>query len=118
PRFCAARHAAPRGRPSFPTRRSSDLELTSLLKAVGTMWLHGAEPNWKAIYGGKEIDKLNLPNYAFDKKRCWVDPPSFLSTTTVSGLHPKKVETPEDTPEDTPSRLVNRHSPAVKLQEI
>src|SRR5690606_41801881 len=97
PRFCAARHAAPRGRPSFPTRRSSDLELTSLLKAVGTVWLHGAEPNWKAIYGGKEIDKLNLPNYAFDKKRCWVDPPSFLSTTTVrSEEHTSELQSREN----------------------
>src|SRR5690606_18958994 len=76
---------------------SEQAELTSLLKAVGTVWLHGAEPNWKAIYGGKEIDKLNLPNYAFDKKRCWVDPPSFLSTTTVrSEEHTSELQSREN----------------------
>src|SRR5699024_1634005 len=50
-------------------------EIRSLLKAVGQVWLYGIEPNWNSFYGGREIRKVALPNYAFNKNRYWVDPP-------------------------------------------
>jgi amino acid adenylation domain-containing protein len=54
-------------------------EIEAMLMALGKVWLHGIEPNWKAFYGGRKLKPIILPNYAFDKKRCWVDAPSFHS---------------------------------------
>ncbi|MEX2594096.1 MAG: amino acid adenylation domain-containing protein [Anditalea sp.] len=52
-------------------------EHKGLLKALGQVWLNGIEPDWTAFYAGHKRRKLDLPNYAFNKRRCWVDPPSL-----------------------------------------
>ncbi|GAB3807197.1 hypothetical protein GCM10028819_43600 [Spirosoma humi] len=49
----------------------SDYEL--MLKSLGQLWLKGLEPDWQAFYTNQNRVKVNLPTYAFDKKRCWVD---------------------------------------------
>ena len=59
-------------------------EIKSLLKAVGRVWLHGVEPHWNAFYGERKINKIELPNYAYNKTRCWVDPPSSIPAPIFS----------------------------------
>ncbi|MBC7938097.1 MAG: amino acid adenylation domain-containing protein [Rhizobacter sp.] len=49
-------------------------EYTSILKALGQLWLHGLEPDWEAFYAGQNRNIVNLPTYSFDKKYCWVHP--------------------------------------------
>ena len=49
-------------------------ESISVLKALGQLWLHGAEPDWLAFYAGQNRNRLDLPSYAFDRKPCWVEP--------------------------------------------
>jgi amino acid adenylation domain-containing protein len=46
----------------------------SVLKALGTLWLHGMDPDWEAFHKGKKRNRLSLPAYAFDQVRFWVDP--------------------------------------------
>ena len=50
-------------------------EYYSVLRALGTLWLNGLEPDWKALYHDQQRVKLNLPAYAFDKKRYWLEAP-------------------------------------------
>ncbi|MDF2432845.1 MAG: hypothetical protein JWP44_2476 [Mucilaginibacter sp.] len=45
----------------------------SVLRALGQLWLNGFDPDWKAFYQNQQRIKLNLPAYAFDKKRYWLD---------------------------------------------
>ncbi|MDB5139424.1 MAG: ppsE [Mucilaginibacter sp.] len=45
----------------------------SVLKALGQLWLNGIDPAWAAFYQNQQRIKLNLPAYAFDKKRYWLD---------------------------------------------
>ncbi|NTS39489.1 amino acid adenylation domain-containing protein [Flavisolibacter sp. BT320] len=45
----------------------------SMLKALGQLWLHGAEPDWTAFNGGQKKQNLRLPTYAFDRKRYWIE---------------------------------------------
>jgi glutamate-1-semialdehyde aminotransferase/malonyl CoA-acyl carrier protein transacylase len=52
----------------------------SLLKALGQLWMHGILPDWPRFYAGQGRKKLsNLPTYAFDRKRYWVDPPQVAT---------------------------------------
>ncbi|CCH57117.1 amino acid adenylation domain protein [Fibrisoma limi BUZ 3] len=59
---------------SLEPRRAYTSEYQSILKALGQLWLHGIEPDWKAFYADQNRNRLRLPTYAFDRKRCWVDP--------------------------------------------
>lgn len=46
----------------------------SVLKALGQLWLNGLEPDWASFYADQHRVRVRLPTYAFDRKRCWVDP--------------------------------------------
>ena len=49
-------------------------DYSSLLKTLGQLWAAGLTPDWTAFYAGQPRRIVNLPTYAFDRKRCWVDP--------------------------------------------
>lgn len=52
-------------------------EVVAVKSALGKLWQHGAEMNWSKIYNSKNHRLLqNLPTYAYNKKRFWVDPPA------------------------------------------
>lgn len=45
------------------------------MKALGQLWLHGAEPDWTAFYKDETRRRLtDLPAYAFNKQNYWVEP--------------------------------------------
>ncbi|QIP11495.1 amino acid adenylation domain-containing protein [Spirosoma aureum] len=46
----------------------------SVLTTLGQLYLNGLEPDWAEFYAHQSRKRLNLPTYAFDRKRCWVDP--------------------------------------------
>ncbi|TFF36330.1 polyketide synthase [Mucilaginibacter psychrotolerans] len=59
-----------------------DLPTRSALQALGQLWMNGIDPDWTAFYAGQQRLKLNLPTYAFDRKRFWVEPVIPLSHLT------------------------------------
>ncbi|WP_374950232.1 amino acid adenylation domain-containing protein [Mucilaginibacter sp.] len=69
----------------------------SVLKALGQLWLNGIEPDWKAFYAGQNRARVNIPTYAFDRKRLWVDPVTPLNTLTP--------------PFETPTEILIDHIP-------
>ena len=48
----------------------------TVLHALGQLWQKGIEPNWQAFYKNQTKQKIWLPAYVFDRKACWVDPPT------------------------------------------
>ncbi|MBS1974499.1 MAG: acyltransferase domain-containing protein, partial [Bacteroidetes bacterium] len=56
-------------------------EYYSVLKAVGQLWLNGLEIDWEGFYAGEKRKKMQLPAYAFEKTRLWLDPPSAAEHT-------------------------------------
>ncbi|RXJ49669.1 polyketide synthase [Gelidibacter gilvus] len=54
----------------------------TVLSALGQLWLKGIEPDWHAFYKGQSRQKVWLPAYVFDRKRCWVNPPVTETATT------------------------------------
>ena len=57
-------------------RPNEQTDYQALLTALGTVWLQGLTPNWSAFYANRSVQRVPLPTYAFDRKRCWIDPPS------------------------------------------
>ncbi len=70
--------------------KADSSEYRQVLETLGQLWLHGVEPDWTQFYAGQVRSKLVLPTYAFDKKRCWVDP---ILPLTASPL--PRVDAPE-----------------------
>ncbi|HZY39292.1 MAG TPA: aminotransferase class III-fold pyridoxal phosphate-dependent enzyme [Mucilaginibacter sp.] len=54
-------------------KNETTTEYYSVLRTLGQIWLNGIAPDWKAFYAGQKRVKLNLPAYAFDKKRHWLE---------------------------------------------
>lgn len=61
-------------------------EYESILNALGQLWVKGANPNWSAFQTGQAHRKVTLPTYAFDRTRCWVDPPRQSSANPTHSL--------------------------------
>ncbi|WP_316736910.1 polyketide synthase [Pedobacter aquatilis] len=55
----------------------------SILKAVGNLWLNGFDFNWTLFYREEDRIKVyDLPTYAFNKSRHWVEPIQFTNVST------------------------------------
>ncbi|MDN3548282.1 polyketide synthase [Mucilaginibacter aquaedulcis] len=66
----------------------------SVLKALGQLWLNGAEPNWKIIYDNQNRQRIDLPAYAFDHKSYWLKPAIKINITeTASDAYIQQHET-------------------------
>ena len=49
----------------------SDVE--RLTATIGRLWLHGAEPQWRAWRGEGRRQRVELPTYPFERKRHWIE---------------------------------------------
>ncbi len=61
-----------------PKGEQSEIEF--LLKTVGRLWLAGVEIDWSRFYAGQPRRRVPLPAYPFERRRYWIDPPSFATT--------------------------------------
>ena len=46
----------------------------SVLNTLGLLYQNGIDPDWAGFYAGQQRKKVQVPTYAFTKKRCWLDP--------------------------------------------
>ena len=58
-----------------PDQNCNDLE--HFLTALGRLWLLGCDVSWASLYDGKRPRPLQLPTYAFQRKRYWIDAPAL-----------------------------------------
>jgi len=83
----ARQQAAGKIIPAFPSitlpKEEQDNEYNTLLTAMGELWMRGINPDWKAFYGQQQRQKIELPNYIFDRKLCWIEPLGTLETIPV-----------------------------------
>ncbi|MGH8076128.1 MAG: type I polyketide synthase [Lysobacter sp.] len=61
-----------------PARQGNTDAQSALLKALGEAWSHGVDVAWEKVYGHRECRRVELPAYPFERKRCWVEPPSGI----------------------------------------
>ncbi|GAB3704759.1 hypothetical protein GCM10027592_36480 [Spirosoma flavus] len=78
---------------SLDGAKNGQSDYESVMKALGQLWIKGVNPDWQAFRTSHSPQIVTLPTYAFDRKRCWVDPPkqtasssAHLSPATVSEI--------------------------------
>lgn len=74
---------------SLPLPKKQENEYNSLLNTLGELWLRGIDPDWNSFYGYQKRQKVDLPSYVFDRKLCWIDPPSVQ----IQSLNPNIITT-------------------------
>jgi len=91
-------------------------EYYSVLRALGQLWLNGIAPDWKALYRNQQRRKINLPAYAFDHKRYWLEPlPQVNAVTTTIETPNTQLHTEQTTLQNS---LMRKDTLAVKLTEL
>ena len=54
-----------------PTMRSEWDEETAVVEALAQLHVHGVPLDWTEFFGGTGTGRVDLPTYAFDRKRFW-----------------------------------------------
>lgn len=50
------------------------ISVASLLRAVGSLWTAGVQPNWDAFHRNEKRARVSLPTYPFQRERFWFEP--------------------------------------------
>ena len=75
----ARQHGGPSDQPivsSLSDGFSGEGDEAFLMGALGSLWLGGAQPIWKALYGKERRLRVSLPTYPFERKRYWLQAPA------------------------------------------
>lgn len=78
------------------------------LPRLGRLWVSGAEIDWSLLYGAQFPARIDLPTYAFERRRCWVSP----------GLPAPETSTPASIPTAMPPMRATDGSLVEALKEI
>jgi acyl transferase domain-containing protein len=82
---------------SMRSARDSEPDATALLRALGQLWILGAEIDWQGFYSHEKRHKVALPTYPFERKRYWVDAPD-TNTIEAQGENLTHIELPGSMP--------------------
>ncbi|MFJ8637411.1 SDR family NAD(P)-dependent oxidoreductase, partial [Streptomyces sp. NPDC093568] len=52
--------------------RKDSQDTESLTTALARLWVRGAPLDWQAVFGGGEARRVDLPTYAFQRRRYWL----------------------------------------------
>ncbi|HEV2639449.1 MAG TPA: type I polyketide synthase [Actinocrinis sp.] len=59
-----------------------------LWRSVGTLFVRGFPVDWETVLNGRGARKVDVPTYAFQRRRFWFDEPSPAPTSVTSGQLP------------------------------
>jgi acyl transferase domain-containing protein len=68
--------------------RGGEYEPKTLLSAVARLHVRGARVDWPAVFAGTGARRVDLPTYAFQRRRYWLDAPHIPGPTANAGEHP------------------------------
>lgn len=58
-----------------PGSIATSSQVNKLLDTLGQLWVRGVQVDWRAVFKGTEANSVDLPVYAFQRRRYWLDPP-------------------------------------------
>jgi acyl transferase domain-containing protein len=61
--------------PSINEVEGENAALIGFYKAIGKLWVVGADVNLETFFAEQQTQKIPLPTYPFAKKRYWIEPP-------------------------------------------
>jgi acyl transferase domain-containing protein len=67
-----------------PQERASDL--STVLSALGRLWVSGAAVDWQGFYAGQQRRRVPLPSYPFERQKFWIAPEKFSAKKTLLGV--------------------------------
>ena len=69
---------------TIPALRADRPEPQAVVTAVGQLHTHGISPDWQALFPGAR--RVDLPTYAFQHERYWLDAPLTSADVRAAGL--------------------------------
>ncbi|WP_394851027.1 type I polyketide synthase [Pendulispora rubella] len=57
--------------------RARRSEVDTLTNAVAQLYVRGVDVNWRAAFTGRDARRVDLPTYAFQQQRYWLDAPNL-----------------------------------------
>ncbi|OPF74901.1 polyketide synthase, partial [Streptomyces antioxidans] len=69
-----------------PLLRKDRGEAESLLAGVGRVHAHGGAVDWEQVFAGRGAHRVELPTYAFQRQRYWLDAPATVGDVASAGL--------------------------------
>ncbi|MEV5434368.1 type I polyketide synthase, partial [Streptomyces sp. NPDC052701] len=61
-------------------------EDTTAVTALAELFVSGAEVDWDGFYAGRNVTRVDLPTYAFQRKRYWIDAQAGAGNIASAGL--------------------------------
>ncbi|MFI9202356.1 type I polyketide synthase [Streptomyces sp. NPDC053048] len=62
--------------------------LERFLTSVAAAWVRGVDVNWSSFFDGTGARRVDLPTYAFQRERFWLEAPEDHGDVTTVGLRP------------------------------
>ncbi|WP_345025824.1 SDR family NAD(P)-dependent oxidoreductase, partial [Streptomyces sedi] len=69
-----------------PVLRGGRPEPVAVLQGVGQLHTCGVALDWSAFLAGGEAGRVELPTYAFQRERYWLDAPTLVGDVAAAGL--------------------------------
>ncbi|WP_039931920.1 beta-ketoacyl synthase N-terminal-like domain-containing protein, partial [Streptomyces viridochromogenes] len=86
------------------TMRRERSETRTLLTALATAFTRGADVDWAALSGGPGARRVDLPTYAFQRRRYWLDGPARTAAAPEAGLDLAAAYEDDTQHEEAPAR--------------
>ncbi|WP_217193254.1 type I polyketide synthase, partial [Streptomyces buecherae] len=68
-----------------PVLRKDRAEVQALTAALAELHVHGVEVGWERVFAGRGARTVELPTYAFQRQRYWLEDPAEASTSSAPG---------------------------------
>lgn len=78
---------------AIPVLRKGHSEVQAVLNSLAQLWVRGGSVDWQAVFEGSDAQSVDLPTYAFQRERYWLDgarwrPAGMGSSDGTSTEHP------------------------------